>query len=391
MTAQSETRDTSVRMVLLVLSGCNFIIGLGAMMIVGLLEPVSQDLGVSITAAGSMMTVYSIAFACLAPVLVAVTGQSGRRRIISFGFALFITATGLGALVPDLISLYATRVFAAAGAGLVTPVSLAVAAAISPPEQRGKAMASVFLGLTLAQVFGVPAGSWIAYTYGWRAAMVLVFVLGLPCLWLLWTHIPAGLRFDPVTLRDLGGVLRDPVALVMVGFTAVFLGAIYVLYTYLPTLLSQAMQFGRDGISLALLIFGAAAPLGNQLGGWMTDRLGPVRTLIWVSVAQILIMPAFSVLPMPAVLLMAAIFFWSLSGWVFSAPQQVRLVTHDAKLAPVLMSLNAAAIYVGIAIGSAAGGAVLQHMGIDALGVTAAVVSLASLGVLLLAGVIARR
>ena len=91
-----------------------------------------------------------------------------------------------------------------------------------------------------------------------RVAMPSFQLMTLPCLFLVWTRVPAGLRFSPVTLRDLGGVLRDPVALLTVGFTVVFLGSIYMVFTYLPPLLSATMGYGRDGISLALLIFGSA-------------------------------------------------------------------------------------------------------------------------------------
>ena len=201
------------------LSLCNFVVGLGAFVVIGMIEPLALGLGIGVASAGSLLTVYSIGFALCSPVLVALTGSMGRRRVLLTGLALCGGATGLAAIVPGLWALYPTRVLAAAGAGMVTPVSLAIAAALAPPGGRGKALSAVFLGLTLAQVAGVPLGSWLAYALGWRPVFALVAVMALPCLWLVWTRVPAGLRLAPVGLTDLRHALRDPAVLASSGST----------------------------------------------------------------------------------------------------------------------------------------------------------------------------
>lgn len=395
--AQSETgteeagpRDDP-RGIYLILSLCNFVIGMGAFAPIGMLEPMAGALGSPVTVVAGLLTVYSIAYAASSPILVALTGRIGRRRVLTAGLGIFTLAMALSALAPGMTVLYPARVMAAAGAGMVTPVALAIAAALAPPERRGRALSMVFLGLTLSQVAGVPVGSWLSYTFGWRSVFVLVTLMALPCLWLVWTRVPAGLRFSPVTLRDLGGVLRNPVALITVGFTVVFLASIYMVYTYLPPMLSETMGYGRDGVSLTLLIFGAGAPLGNLLGGRMADRLGPARSLILICGAEILCLPLFALLPLPGALLLGFVFFWSLVGWCFSPSQQLRLVALAPPLAPVLMSLHAASIYVGIAAGSGLGGLVLDRSGLLMLGPAAGVVAIVSLGVLILSDRAARR
>lgn len=381
--ADPDTASPEPHGIYLILSFCNFVIGMGAFALIGTLEPMSEGLGVPVTTVAGLLTVYSIAFAVCSPVLVALTGRIGRRRVLALGLSVFILATGLSAMAPGMSLLYPARIFAAAGAGMVTPVSLAIAAALAPPDRRGRALSLVFLGLTLSQVAGVPVGSWLAYTVGWRSVFALVTAMALPCLWLVWTRVPAGLRFSPVSLRDLGKVLRDPVALVTVGFTVVFLASIYIVYTYLPPLLSQTMGYGRDGISLALLVFGIGAPLGNLLGGWMVDRFGPTRSLIAICGAEILCLPVFALLPLPGALLLGFVFVWSLVGWCFSPAQQLRLVALSPPLAQVLMSLHAASIYVGIALGSGLGALVLNAGGLLWLGPAASVAALVALVVLI--------
>lgn len=363
-----------------VLSVSNFVIGMGAFMIIGLLEPLAADLEVSPARAGAVLTTYALAYAVLSPVLVSVTGGIGRRRVLAAGLALF----GLGCLIPVLwpteAALHASRVFAAAGAGIFTPVAAAVAAGLSAPERRAKALAAVFFGMTMSQVLGLPLGSFIAYTYGWRVAFAVVLLVLVPCLWLIWTIVPRGLSFQPVTLRDLGRVMRNGRLMLAVGFTASFLTAGYVVNTFLAPLLSQNLGWGRDGITLALLVCGIGAVFGNVMGGALSDRVGPARTLTFLCLAQIGVLPGFSALPLAegestalsGTFAMGLLVLWSVFGWSFMAAQQARLIGMAPAAAPVMLALNAAGIYVGAALGSAFGGLVLAGVGLGPLGLVAA-------------------
>ncbi|UWR21466.1 MFS transporter [Sulfitobacter sp. S190] len=372
---QAETN----RVLILVLSACNFVIGIGAFVIVGILQPLGADLERSPAQAGQLMTVYAVGYAILSPILVSVTGQIGRRRILAISFGIFTLAAVLSALAPNYLTLSVARVVAAAGAGIFTPIAAAVAATLSPEAQRARVLAAVFFGLTLAQVVGVPAGSWIAYTFGWRWALWLVAGLGVPCIWLIWTRVPAGLRFQPVSMADLGDVLCQGRMMLAIMFTGTFLGAIYVLYTYISPLLSQTMGYGGNGITLILIVFGLGAVGGNIMGGFLADKLGWHKTLTVLCVAQMLIMPMFSLLPVATGMVVLLAFLWSLCGWSFMAGQQLRLINLAGPRAPVVLALNAAAIYIGAALGSGLGGLIIARFGIEATGLAAGLVSLGAL------------
>ncbi|MEO1544174.1 MAG: MFS transporter [Pseudomonadota bacterium] len=359
-----------------VLSAANFVIGMGAFVIIGILNPIATDLSLTTAQAGWIMTVYAVSYAILSPVLVAATGHICRCRVLTAGLTLFTVANIGCALAPTETLLYAARLIAAGGAGIVTPVTAAVAAATSPPETRGKVLASVLFGLTLAQVVGVPAGSFIAYTFGWRSAFAVVAVLCLPCIWMIWMRVPRGLSFQTVSLADLRHVLANGPVMLAVLFTTSFLGAIYVIFTFLGPLLTGTLGFGRDGITVALVIIGIGAVLGNYLGGLATDKLGPFKTLLCLAITQALIMPFFSTLPQPQFVVFAMMLVWSTFAWSFMAAQQVRLISIEPEKASVVLALNAAAIYVGAAVGSAIGGAVLSGFGLTALGVTGGLMAL---------------
>ncbi|GFE65639.1 MFS transporter [Litoreibacter roseus] len=359
-----------------VLSASNFVIGMGAFVVIGLLNPIADDFSLTASAAGWIMTTYAIAYAILSPLLVSLTGKIGRRRILTYGLSLFGLASLASAFAPNIEALNVARMFAAAGAGMFTPVAAAVGAGLSPPERRGRALAAVFFGLTLAQVLGVPMGSFVAYTFGWRAALLIVVALALPCIFLIWTRVPSGLSFETVSLADLGATLRDGPTMLAVLFTTSFLGAIYVLYTYISPLLATQMGFERDGITVALLIFGLGAVIGNVLGGMLADKIGPFRTLLGLAGLQVVLMPLFSTLPLPNSLLFGLLLVWSICGWSFMAGQQVRLIAIAPERTGVVLALNAAAIYVGAALGSALGGAVISSYGLGALGVAGGVTAL---------------
>ena len=374
---------SEARFLIPILSAANFVIGMGAFMVIGLLEPMADGLALSTAAAGWVMTSYAVAYAVLSPVLVSVTGGLGRRRVMALGLMLFALGCALSALAPAPATLFAARMVAAAGAGLFTPVAAAVAAATSAPDRQGKALAAVFFGLTLAQVFGVPAGGWVAYTFGWRSAFWMVVALAVPCIWLIWTGVPRGLRFQPVSLRALGRVLADGPAMLGIAFTTSFIGAIYVIYTYLSPLLGQTMGWGRDGIVLALIVCGFGAVAGNLIGGAVSDRIGAGRTLTILAVSQVLIMPLFSLLPMLSGLVLGLLLLWTSFGWSFQAAQQMRLLSIAPQAAGVILALNAAAIYVGTAVGSALGGAVLSGFGLEALGIGGGLAAILAVALLL--------
>ncbi|MEM1302493.1 MAG: hypothetical protein AAGH17_07925, partial [Pseudomonadota bacterium] len=166
-------------------------------------------------------------------------------------------------------------------------------------------------------------------------------------------------------------VLSDGPMMLAVLFTATFLGAIYILYTFMAPLLSTSMGFGRNGITAVLLIFGLGAVIGNLLGGRLADRFGAGPTLTILALLQVCMLPVYSLLPMPAWLLLSFTLIWSITGWSFAAGQQLRLVQLCGAQAQVALSLNAAAIYVGAATGSAIGGAIVAGYGVDSLGLAA--------------------
>jgi MFS transporter, DHA1 family, inner membrane transport protein len=357
----------------------NFVIGMGAFVVVGVLSPVAQAFGISRPEAGALMSVYAATYALASPLLVAATGRVDRRRLLAVGLAAFGIGALAAALSTGFVWLLAARALMALGGGLVTPVAASVGVVLAGAGGQGRALAIVFGGLTLAQVLGVPAGAWLGYAFGWPAAFAVVAALSALGLAAVLQALPAGIAVPVASLASLGAVLRSARLMAAIAFTALFIGALYVCYTFLAPLLETLYGLSRDGVTGMLVLFGLGAVIGNAMGGRLTDRIGPRRTLLLLCLAQSLLMPALTLPTWPLVTVGALVMVWSVFGWSFMVPQQARLAALDPARLPVLFALNASAIYIGATLGASVGGAVLKTLGLHALGPFGAALALLGL------------
>ncbi|WGF89616.1 MFS transporter [Marinivivus vitaminiproducens] len=387
MSTDTRTGAGRARALLLMLALANFAVGMGAFSVIGILTPVAAGFGLDQAGAGWLMTVYALVYAVSSPLLVALTGERERVHVLTGGLLLLFTGAALAALAPGYTTLLAARALMAVGSGLVTPVATAIGVASVPLDQRGRALALVFGGITLAQALGVPSGAWLGYTIGWRVTFAIVAALALGSASVLFVRAPRGLRVPANSLATLGDVLRTPRSVLAIAFNALFVGGAFAFVTYLAPFVEARHGLGREGVFLMFLVFGVGAVVGNAIGGFLTDRIGPVRALIGLAIGQIAILPILTLTHVPVTATAALLGVSSLLGWSAQVPQQARLAALDPERTSVLLALNAAAIYLGGSIGSAAGGQTIAIAGYDALGVTGA--ALALLGLVSLAVVAA--
>ncbi len=379
MSPAQEAMKPARSAVLFWLALSNFAVGMGAFVVVGVLSPLAEAFAITKSQAGWVMTAYALVYAVASPVLVSLSGMVDRRRVLMAGLGLFLLGSLLGSVAPNYPVLLLARALMALGGGLVTPVAAAVGVALVSPEARGRALSTVFGGLTLSQALGVPLGAWVGYALGWQAAFHCASALSLACLVAVARAVPAGIRVPPVSLSTLGEVLATPRLVIAVSFTAFFIGGMYVLYTFMGPFLEVTQVMGRDGVTAMLTLFGVGAVLGNALGGFLTDHIGPRRALIAMAATHLVVMPALTALTLGLPAVVVLVLLWSVFGWSFMVPQQARLAALDPPRTAVLFALNASAIYAGSAIGSTFGGALLAASGYAWLGLGGALMVLVGL------------
>ncbi|MBB5776675.1 MFS transporter [Nonomuraea jabiensis] len=334
----------------------NFAIGTGMFVTAGLLPPISKDLGISSSAAGQLMTVFALAYAVLSPILAALTARLSRRTLLLVALAVFVLGNVLTALAPTYPLVMATRVVAAAGAAMFTPTASGVANTLTEPERRGRALALVMGGMTVANAIGVPLGTWLGSVSGWRSTLWLVAGLGV--VGFAWVaavvpvvRIPTSgrlrERLAPLGDRQVLAVLVTQLLLFAAGFTA---------YTYIGSLIDLPLP-------AVLWAWGIGGIVGNQLGGRFTDLYGPRRMVLLALGASTLFLALIPVanLALPVALVWA--FLWGALGWLVAPAQQFRTVSVVPGNVPIGLGLLSSAQYVGLFLAGLAGGATLDWYG----------------------------
>lgn len=357
-----------------------FAIGTDSFVVAGILPEVSQSLDVSIEAAGQMITVYALAYALMTPVMATLTAHWPRRRVLGSGLVVFTLGNVLTAIAPSFDLVLFARVLAGVGGAMFTPAASATAAALVPPESRGRALAVVMAGLSGATALGAPIGTLVGSVGDWRATMWLVVVLGVLAGLGIAIALPQLAGSTRLPLRDRLAPLGDPRVAMTLITTLLVLGGLYTVYSYVSVVFDRAT--GGDGSVLAALIaiWGISATVGNLVAGSLTDRLG---SRVVINLAIVVVGVDFALMPLSSTTFLGsvvALVVWGLCGWGMLVPQQHRLISIAPTLAPILLALNAATIYVAVSVSGLLGAVTLQMAEPYNLGLVGAVLIFLGLG-----------
>ncbi|WP_219412671.1 MFS transporter [Pseudonocardia nigra] len=359
-----------------------FAVGTSAYVVSGVLPAVSAELGVSLTAAGQLSTAFALSYAVGAPVLATLTGRWERRTLLLTALLVAAAGNALAAVATTYPLLLGGRIVAALGAAVYTPAATLVATVLLPPQERGRAVARVFGGLTFALVIGVPAGSILGGSIGYRGVFALVALVCLAAAVAVRMVLPRVDAPPVVGLRERFAVAADRRVVAVLGMTVLgVLGAMSV-YTYIVPFLATTAGVSGSAVGALLLVYGLGAVFGNAIGGRATDRFGSMRTLL-VAFGGFVVLVA--TLPLTATTVggaAVALFVWSLFTWTVNPPIQNMLLELGGG-SGLLLSLNASAIYLGAGLSGVVGGLVIATGGVVLLPEVAAVLSLLALGLLL--------
>nr|BFF01660.1 hypothetical protein GCM10020241_33350 [Streptoalloteichus tenebrarius] len=272
------------------------------------------------------------------------------------------------------------RAVAAVGASAYAPTASSVASALAPPERRGRALATVLGGLTLATVLGVPLGVLLSGWGSWRTTLLVVTALGVVAA--LGTVVVPPVRLPVADPRSRLTVLRRPGVLTTLLTTMMTMAGAFTVYTYLSELLSPVAAGGTLGV--LLFVYGAAGVAGNTAAGRLTDRHG-ARAVVVVALASLsVLLLAWPAARLHLVAATALLLLWGALGWMFSAPQMHRLIETVPDAAPVALGWSSSATYAGTALGSLLGGVVLDVAGAAWLGPVGAAACALALGLVVL-------
>ncbi|WP_419182255.1 MFS transporter [Paenibacillus radicis (ex Xue et al. 2023)] len=335
-----------------------FAIGMTEFIIMGLLPDVASNLHVSIPSAGLLITGYALGVAVGAPFITIATHRMQRKALLILLMLIFITGNVLAALAPNYEILMVARIVAALTHGSFFGVGSVVAAELVPKEKRAGAIAIMFTGLTLANILGVPIGTFLGQSFGWRSTFWVISVVGLIALLGVMLLVPK-VKAAQSSLRQELGVLKRPTVHVALLMTVFGFGGVFTAFTYITPILVDITGFSPGSVSYILVLFGIGITIGNIYGGKLADkRLLP--SLTWILVSLAIILALFSLTDQNKIMALITVFILGIAAFGTVPGLQLHML-NTAKEAPTLAStLNIAAFNLGNALGAYLGGVVID-------------------------------
>lgn len=381
---------------LLALTLSAFAIGTTEFVIVGLIPTIASDLGVTLPSAGLLVSLYALSVAIGAPLLTAMTGRIPRKALLVGLMALFTVGNLVAWQAPSYESLIVARILTGLAHGVFFSVGSIIATNLVSKDKAASAIATMFSGMTVAFVTGIPLGTFIGQHLGWRVTFLVVAAFGVVALLGSLLFVPKNIQHTPpAPLLRQARVLLQPRLLLVYAMTAVGYGGSLIAFTFLAPILQDLAGFSPNMVGAVLLAYGVSVAIGNIWGGRLADQRGPVSALkiIFGLLASVLLVLTFTAgnpwLVVLTVLAWGAVAFGNVPGLQVYVVQQAERVAPDA--VDVAAGFNIAAFNLGVAGGSWAGGLVVSHLGLAHTPWIAAVVTLAAFGLTALSGRLDRR
>ncbi|MCA1512104.1 MFS transporter [Bradyrhizobium sp. NBAIM01] len=349
----------------------NLVTGCSVLAPAGMLPELSAGLGISIHAAGLLITFGAVTLCVGSPLTAWLTSRIERRILLATTLAVLALGNLASALAPDYTSLLIIRLAMLAVGSLYTPQAAGTAALIVPAERRGSTIAYLFLGWSLAAAVGLPLITFIASRYGWRAAYGGVGALGCVSLLLLLLRLPAGLQGAPVDLKTWAAVGRSRTILLLLAITMLQMSGQFVVFTYMGPLLNKLTGAGPDAIGSVFALYGICGFLGVVVATRIVDTAGPYRTSLLFTCLLLAGMSGWALGAGSLVMMAGAVTIWGLGFASTNSMQQVRLVAAAPPLASATVALNTSVLYIGQAVGSALGGLLFARELLHTLGFVA--------------------
>ncbi|MFC9710762.1 MFS transporter [Paenibacillus sp. NPDC056933] len=353
---------------LLALAISAFAIGTTEFISVGLLPLIADDLGISVTTAGLTVTLYALGVTFGAPILTSMTSTVSRKTLLLAIMVVFIAGNTMAALSSGITMLLIARIVSALAHGVFMSIGSTIAADLVPSNRRASAIAIMFSGLTIATVTGVPLGTLIGQNWGWRAAFILIVVVGVVAFIGNMVLVPSTLqRGTRTAFREQLKLVTGGRLLLAFAITAVGYGGTFVVFTYLSPLLHDISGYSEKTVAGILLLYGIAIAIGNIIGGKAANR-NPLRALFYMFIIQTVILGIlyftvpFKLAALITILGMGLLAFMNVPGL------QMYVVTLAERYAPqakdVASAFNIAAFNAGIAIGAYLGGVITDSIGL---------------------------
>ncbi|MEE4565555.1 MFS transporter [Paenibacillus polymyxa] len=349
------------KLIIYVLALAVFLIGTIEYIITGVIEMIAMDLGVSTSEAGLLVTVFALAAAIIAPILIALTINADRKKLLMATLSVFIASNGLMFVDLAYETVLWVRMIQGASGGITTVVAMAVATRLVEKEKRGNAIGIILMGLSSSLVLGVPIGTFFSEMFGWRVLFILIGLLSVLPLLIIYKKVPAIKEKEKVTLRMQLSILRNSTILTALVITLLYIGGYSTLFTYITPFLQATSSLSITEISGVLFLAGICSFVGSRVGGQLADAKGSKFTICFGLLLQGATLLLFALAGVNILVLILVLMIFMLATWSISPAQQLYLVTLAPRNPDITLSVNTSFIQFGFALGSGLGGIVISR------------------------------
>ena len=361
-----------------------FAIGTTEFSPMGFLPQIAENLNISIPTAGMLITAYALGVMIGAPIMTLWFGHFSRRKALMIAMSIFTVGNILAAIAPSYWGLMGARILTSLNHGVFFGIGSIVATSVVPKDKQSSAVAMMFMGLTIANIGGVPLATWVGQNIGWRMAFAAIAGLGVITMLALWKALPEGaVGQRPNVKAELQVLTRKPVVLALLT-TVMSAGAMFTLYTYIAPTLQNITHASPSFITMMLVLIGVGFSVGNHFGGKFAD-LSLTKTLTGFLLLLMTMMLLFPILAQTKMGAALALVVWGAAAFAVVPPLQMRVMAVAHEAPGLASSVNIGAFNLGNAVGAAAGGAV-RSMGMSyaAVSITGAVLTALALVLVLI-------
>jgi len=357
--ARPDTERTTWHIpAIIALAAGGFGIGTTEFVTMGLLPDIAGAFSITEPTAGHAVSAYALGVVVGAPIIAAVCASMPRKRLLIGLMTAFAAANVATVLAPNEGAMIAARFVTGLPHGAYFGVASLASASLAPAGRRGKAVAAMMLGLSAANVVGVPAATWLGQHVGWRSAFLVVAVIGVFTVVGLLRFVPPLTDFVPTNPVTELGALRRPQVLLTVAVGAVGFGGMFAVYTYVNTTLTDVAGLSQSLVPVVLMLYGVGMVLGNLVGGVLADR-GVDRAIYLELGVTVVVMAGFVFAAQHPITAAIGVLLVGASGAALAPALQTRLMDVAADAQTLAASLNHAALNIANAAGAWLGGLVI--------------------------------
>ncbi|KAA8681418.1 MFS transporter [Vibrio gigantis] len=336
-----------------------FAIGTAEFVIAGILPQIATSLSITEGQAGYLISAYALAIVIGGPILTIYLARFNKKMVLIGLMALFIIGNVLSALAPSYPLLLASRVIAGLVQGPFYGIGAVVATNLVSEKMAGRAVGQMFAGLTLANVLGVPAGTWVSLQFGWHTTFFTVAALGTIAMISILTSIKSTGHSEAKDIKTQLLAFKNPMLLISLAITAFAWSGFMTLYGYLAPIAMHITGYSQESVTWILVIVGVGLIIGNTLGGRSSDKNLGKASMFW-AVAMIASLVVVGLVIDNKILFVAAAFVFGIASFANVPAMQLRVMNHGGEGQELAATANISAFNLANAFGGFLGGMVLD-------------------------------